>query len=60
MNQSVIDTAVNMATRAAMNGNPVERLIWIPPQLATHDPRGAWVVIQAREYTASETPPWGN
>jgi len=58
MNQSVIDRAVNMATRAALNGHPVERIIWIPPTSACQDERGSFAVQICPLLSASQTAPW--
>jgi hypothetical protein len=58
MDQSVIDEAVKIATRSAMRGNPLDRVVWIPPQSASADPRGSFVLCQAKQYSASETPSW--
>lgn len=58
MDQSVIDRAVNIATRKALNGHPVERIIWIPPICASQDPRGLFAIKEAEPITASQTAPW--
>lgn len=54
MNQAVIDRAVDIATRAAMSGNPVERVMWVPPTTATDDPIGMFVIIYAPRHSAAE------
>ena len=58
MDQATIDRAVNIATRAALNGHPVERVIWIPPQSAAHNPAGAFAVQHAPPLSAADTAPW--
>lgn len=58
MEQEIIDRAVKIATKAAMHGYPVERVIWIPPQSATQDWRGSYAVIYCEPLGASDTPPW--
>lgn len=58
MDQSVVDRAVNLATRAALNGHPVERVIWEPPRLGSSDPRGTFIVVTFRPLGAGDTPPW--
>ena len=58
MDQAVLDRAVALATRAALSGNPVTRIIWIPPQAGTDDYRGAFAVETAPIYDAATTPPW--
>jgi hypothetical protein len=35
MNQTVIDRAVNIAIKAALNGYPIKRAVWIPSVTAT-------------------------
>jgi hypothetical protein len=58
MDQSVLDRAVRAATKAALNGHPVERIVWIPPASASSDPGGSFVVIYPRPLSGSETAPW--
>lgn len=58
MNQQVIDAAVKIATRNAMRGHPVERIVWIPPQSASEDARGTFIVERAKSHSASEIPSW--
>jgi hypothetical protein len=58
MDQRVIDHAVKLATRAAMGGRPVERVQWLPPQTASADPLGTFVVTPCRPLTGSMVPPW--
>lgn len=57
-NQMVIDEAVRIATRAALMRNPVRSIVWVPPQLATEDPRGLFAVEYYTGRTGSETEPW--
>ena len=56
--QKVIDHAVAIATRAAMNGQPVARIIWIPPQNTTDNPRGVFAVEPYVFRSGADTPPW--
>lgn len=58
MNQSIIDVAVNIATRAALNGTPVSQVVWIPPTTATQPAIGGFAVQYADPRSGSETPPW--
>ena len=58
MNQAIIDRAVNIATRSAMHGNPVKRIIWIPPRTASEDIDGSFVIEPCPQLSASDTPPW--
>lgn len=58
MDQSVLDKAVKIATKAAMNGNPVARIVWIPPATVASDPGGSFAVTPCQPLTASDTAPW--
>jgi len=58
MNQDVLDRAVKLATRLAMRGMPVERIVWLPPETATADANGAFIVYPCPPFSPSETPPW--
>jgi len=58
MDQSVIDRAVSIATQKALNGHPVERIIWIPPTSATHNPGGNFAIYECLSLSAADTPPW--
>jgi len=58
MNQNTIDDAVKIATRCAMQGRPVKKVIWIPPQTATDGLRGNFITQYAPQYTASQRPWW--
>ena len=58
MNQTVLDRAVKIATSAAMNGHPVEQIIWMPPDTTSNNPIGSFMVVPAQRQTASETPCW--
>jgi hypothetical protein len=58
MIQEIIDGAVKVATKAAIGGNPVERIVWIPSQSATQDWRGCYAVKTYESLSASETAPW--
>jgi len=58
MDQTVIDRAVNIATKCALNGHPVKRVIWIQPWSATQDSGGEFAVQYCESLSASQTPPW--
>jgi hypothetical protein len=58
MDQSVIDRAVNIATRQALRGAPVKRIVWIPPKSATSDSGGKFAVELCGPLSAGDTPPW--
>lgn len=45
MNQHIIDRAVAIATKAALSGRPVDRIVWVPPETAAGPPDGSFVVI---------------
>ena len=56
--QSVIDHAVRIATRAAMNGKPVSRVIWIAPTSPTENASGSFLIEVCRPLSASDRAPW--
>lgn len=58
MNQQVLDKAVAIATKSVMNGNPVSRIVWIPPVVASSDPLGCFLVEYAGIISASQKMPW--
>lgn len=58
MEQRIIDKAVNIATRAALNNSPVDRVIWIPPQTAASDPDGSFLISYAQDLDVADTLPW--
>ena len=56
--QELIDKAVKIATRAAMNGTPLARLLWIPTRSATEGGYGTFVSQVYEWDSVSETLPW--
>lgn len=58
MIQSLINEAVKIATRAAMNGSPLASLTWVPPATLSQDPMGVFVLEYAKLGTAADTVPW--
>lgn len=56
--QKIIDRAVNIATRAALRGNPVEQILWVPPRTSSQDADGVFAIKYAEPMSASETAPW--
>ena len=60
--QELLLEAANMATRAALSGNPIIGIAWIPPQNAGDSYRGLWVVenLNDRPLGGADTPPWEN
>lgn len=58
MDQQILDRAVSLATTAAMNGNPIKRIVWCPPATATQDAAGSFAVQYAGEVTGSDPEPW--
>jgi hypothetical protein len=56
--QGIIDRVTNIATRAAMRGNPIKRIIWIPPETASQDPGGNFAIEYCGPLSGAETPPW--
>ena len=58
--QKIIDQAVLLATRQALRGSPVKRILWKPPTSPTQDPIGGFIVVGCEKLSASDTPPWGH
>ena len=58
MNQSIIDEVVRIATRAALNGTPVENITWVPSTSASQSSIGSFVVKYAEQMTGSQRRPW--
>lgn len=58
MDQEVLDRAVKIATRAALEGRPVARIVWIPPQSAASNPEGVFAVTYSQPLGAADVPPW--
>ena len=58
MDQGVIDRAVDIATTNALNGHPVERIIWIPPSNSTSSPNGSFVVQYRELLSTTESSHW--
>jgi len=58
MIQEIVNEAVKVATRAAMNKTPVQQVVWVPPRTAMEDYRGSFVVVPCGPLDAGTTPPW--
>lgn len=58
MDQTVIDRAVNIATKAALDGYPVERIVWIPSITLTGSSKGTFAIEYAGPLKATDIPPW--
>jgi len=60
MNQSIIDRAVKIATSYAIQGTPVERIIWLEPQSACDNPDGSFGIklCDFSEYSVCDKMPW--
>ena len=58
MDQSVLDRAVKIATRYAMNGKPVRKITWMPPMSAASDPGGSFIIEECGPISASAKAPW--
>jgi len=58
--QDLIMTAVNMATRAVLAGDPIVDLIWIPPQTGSDSPEGLWAIetMGNRSLSGGDKAPW--
>lgn len=53
MDQSVIDRAVAIATKCALNGYPAERIVWMPPATTASDPSGSFIIMYRTTTSAS-------
>jgi len=58
LNQTIIDRAVKTATKSALNGHPVERIIWHPPVSGADDYRGLFIIVPFESRGAANTSPW--
>jgi len=58
MDQRIIDRAVSIATKAALNGMPAERILWIPSTTATGNPLGSFAIKYYERLDPSATEPW--
>ena len=58
MEQVIIDRAVNIATKAALSGQPVERIIWVAPASAMQDSIGSFCVVLYPPLSIDEIAPW--
>jgi hypothetical protein len=56
--QAIIDHVVRIATREALNHRPVERILHAPPDSASSDPMGRFVIQYPDGLLASDTAPW--
>lgn len=54
--QAQLDTAVRIATRCAMSGHPVSRIIYIPPPTATS--QETFAVEYATPISGAQCPIW--
>ena len=57
LKQAVIDRAVLIATRQAINGRPC-RVLHIPCQYPSEDPIGRFVIQEYKNISDSEAQPW--
>ena len=58
LTDEVVTKVCRIATSCAMNGHPLANIKWLPPQTATADPMGVFVVEYAQPHTAAEQPIW--
>lgn len=56
--QRLIDRAVKIATKSAINGHPVSKIVWMPSNSAAASPYGIFAIEQWSDHSASTTPPW--
>jgi hypothetical protein len=54
MNQEILNRAVQLATEAALAGNPIEVVIWLPPRTGSEDSGGSFVVLLQEKRTGSD------
>lgn len=54
--QEIIDRAVKIATHAAYNGYPAERITWVPATSATQDAGGTFTVEYYGPRKATDDP----
>lgn len=47
-----------MATREALNGTPLSKIVWVPPSTVTENPKGYFIVEYAPKYTPSMRTAW--
>jgi len=57
MDQSVIDRAVNIETKCAMNGKPVRRILYEEPRTVS-ELEGSFTIIECESLTAADNSPW--
>jgi len=58
LTQQIIDNTVKIATKSALAGKTLARVIWIPPTRATDDHRGSFALVPCKPPTASGMAPW--
>lgn len=58
MDQQIANRMVDMATKYALAGNPVEYITWIPPQTGSQDPMGMFCIKTYDNLSGSILPPW--
>ena len=58
IDQNILDRAVKLATRMALDGNPVWRIVWVPPTSAMQDSNGSFCIVECPPLNAGDTPPW--
>jgi len=58
MNQNALDIAVKIATQRALIGQPVARLIWLPPVTNASDPNGVFLIVDCPPLSGADSAPW--
>ena len=58
MDQSTIDIAVSIATRAALNGRSVQSVEWAPSVYCYDDPEGQFIIVEYEHESNFDSPPW--
>ena len=54
----IVQKTAMLATKAAMDGRPVEKIQWYQSTSCAEDQRGFFVVTIYGELSAADTPPW--
>lgn len=56
--QYVANRSAMIATKAALDGNPLQNIFWIPPRSASDDYHGTFVVEYYEPKSSSNRLPW--
>ncbi len=56
--QEIVDRAVQLATKAAMSGKPLSRVVWLPPATLAQDYMGTFILQDCGSLSAMDSMPW--